>query len=147
MSKHLPPPVLTIATGVLALTGLLGMVDLEAGTFWASSTKTLERYPTQPAGWNGPARQCVVCHNLEKDGLARVAPNLWGIVGAPKAAAKGYGYSQALAEAGGIWTKQELDRYLTKPDRFLPGTSKTMTGLPDAKERTEIIEFLATLKD
>jgi cytochrome c len=147
MSKLLPPPVLTIAIGLLALTGSLWMADLEAGTFWEASAKTPDRYPAQPAGWNGAAGQCVVCHSLEKGELARVAPNLWGIVGAPKARFKGYGYSAALARAGGVWTKQELDEYLTKPDRFLPGTSKTITGLPNDQERTEIVEFLATLKD
>jgi cytochrome c len=147
MSKHLSPPALTIAMGLLGLAGSLWTIDLEAGTLWGASAKAPDRYPAQPVGWNSPARQCVVCHSLEKGGLARVAPNLWGIVGAPKARAAGYGYSQALVRAGGVWTRQELDQYLTKPDRFLPGTSKSITGLPDTKERTEIIEFLATLKD
>lgn len=147
MAKHLRPPLLTITISLLALMGSLWIADLEAGIFWEAPAKTPERYPAQPVGWNSPARPCVVCHSLEKGGLPRVGPNLWGIVGAPKARVKGYGYSHALATAGGVWTKQELDQYLTKPDRFLPGTSKTITGLPNARERMEIIEFLATLKD
>lgn len=147
MVKHLRPLIPTLAISLLWMADSGWMTNLEAGTFWETAVKTPDRYPGQPVGWNSPARQCVVCHNLEKDGLPRVGPNLWGIVGAPKGRAEGYGYSQALAKAGGVWTKQELDLYLTKPDRFLPGTSKTITGLPDAKERTAIIEFLATLKD
>ena len=146
MVKHVRPLILTLAIGLL-MVGSLWMADLEAGRFGATSVKTLDRYPAQPVGWNGPAKQCVVCHSLEKNGLARVAPNLWGIIGAPKAGTKGYGYSQALAKAGGVWTQQELDDYLAKPDRFLPGTSKTITGLSDAKERTEIIDYLTKLKD
>ncbi len=106
-----------------------------------------ERYAAKPAGWDSPAGKCVVCHSLEKDGLARVAPNLWGIVGAPKGGARGYGYSLALAKAGGVWTRQELDAYLTAPGQFLPGTAKTITGVPDAGERARIIAFLATLND
>ena len=147
MSKHLRPLSLTLAISLLGTGSLFWTIVPEAGTFWSASAKTQERYAAQPMGWNSPARQCVVCHSLEKDGLPRVGPNLWNIVGAPKAQANGYGYSQALAKAGGIWTKQELDQYLAKPDRFLPGTSKTITGLPNAEERTAIIEFLATLKD
>ena len=147
MSKHLTPTVFTMAIGLMGLAGLLWMTALKAGAFWETSAKTPDRYPVQPTGWNSPAKQCVVCHSLEKGGILRVAPNLWGIIGAPKAAAKGYGYSQALAKAGGVWTKQDLDQYLIKPDRFLPGTSKTMAGLPNDKERAEIIDFLATLKD
>ena len=50
-------------------------------------------------------------------------------------------------EAGGVWTERELHDYLTAPDKFLPGTKKTLLGLPDEKERAELIAFLATLKD
>ena len=35
-----------------------------------------------------------------------------------------------LASAGGVWTKEDLDRYLANPDTFLPGTKKTISGLP-----------------
>jgi len=89
----------------------------------------------------------VVCHSVEKGGPMRVAPNLWGIVGAPKAREKGYGYSAALASAGGVWTKEDLERYLTNPDKFLPGTKKTISGLPNPEERAKLIAFLATLHD
>jgi cytochrome c len=147
MSKHLRSSFLTLALGLFGMGSLLGTMAPEAGTLWGASAKTSERYPAQPPGWNSPAGQCVVCHSLEKNGLARVGPNLWGIIGAPKARTKGYGYSRALAKAGGVWTPQELDQYLAKPARFLPGTSKTITGLPNAEERTAIIEFLATLRD
>ena len=106
-----------------------------------------EQYASQPIGWNSPAGKCVVCHSLEKDGSARVAPSLWGIVGSSKGGAKGYGYSLALAKAGGVWTEQDLDEYLTAPSRFLPGTSKTITGLPNDQERAKVIAYLGTLKD
>jgi cytochrome c len=104
------------------------------------------QYAAKPAGSDGPAGQCVVCHSIEKGAPWRVAPTLWGIVGAPKAGAKGYGYSQALATAGGTWTAQDLDKYLANPGQFLPGTNKVVS-LTDASERARIIEFLGTLKD
>ena len=104
------------------------------------------QYAAKPAGSDGPAGQCVVCHSIEKGAPWRVAPTLWGIIGAPKAGAKGYGYSQALATAGGTWTAKDLDEYLANPGQFLPGTSKAIS-VTDAGERTRIIEFLGTLKD
>jgi len=106
-----------------------------------------ERYAAKPVGWDSPAGKCVVCHSLEKGGPSRVGPPLWGIVGAHKGRAKGYGYSLALAKAGGVWTEQDLDKYLTAPSRFLPGTSKAITGLTNPKERAELISYLAKLKD
>jgi cytochrome c len=106
-----------------------------------------ERYAAKPPGWDSPAGKCVVCHSLEKGGPTRVAPSLWGIVGAPKGGTGGYGYSLALAKAGGVWTAPELDAYLTAPGQFLPGTAKSITGLPNSAERARIIAFLETLKD
>ena len=147
---NLMRPILVIIIALLVVGGSLWVIDPAGGLFSlmspAVSAKDEYRYAAQPVGWDKPAGSCVVCHSLEKDGPLRVAPGLWGIVGAPKARAKGYGYSQALATAGGAWTQQDLDDYLANPDKFLPGTKKTITGLP-AKERTEIIAFLAKLKD
>ena len=128
---------------------IVAFVLLIAGGAWQALKPAAEgeRYAARPFGWDGPARKCVVCHSLEKDGPARVAPGLWGIVGAPKGGTGGYGYSLALAKAGGVWTAPELDAYLTAPGQFLPGTAKSITGLPDAVERARIVAFLSTLKD
>lgn len=104
-------------------------------------------FAATPAGHDGPAAGCVVCHSLEKNGPLRVAPTLYGIVGAEKARFTWYGYSRALAEAGGKWTEQDLEEYLTDPDKFLPGTKKTLVGLPDADERGKLIAYLKDLKD
>ncbi len=123
---------------------------------WSCSTDTPSRsvrtegqyrYAAQPRGHDGPASGCVVCHSLEKDGPLRVAPTLWGIVGADKARFKWYGYSTALAKAEGKWSEKDLDEYLTDPDKFLPGTKKTLIGIADAGQRTELIDFLKTLRD
>jgi cytochrome c len=89
---------------------------------------------------------CVVCHSLEKNGAYRVAPGLYGIVDAPKARAGWYGYSDALRHAGGVWSQAELDKLLTSPGAFLPGTTKTLTGYKDPEERARIIAALAKLR-
>jgi cytochrome c len=105
------------------------------------------RYAAEPAGRGSPADECVVCHSLEKNGSLRSAPPLWGIVGADKARFEWYGYSQALAQADGTWTEAALDAYLTDPDAFLPGTAKTLIGLPDEQQRAGVIAYLASLKE
>ncbi len=139
-----------ITMASLMTVGMLGSNGPASGLFASLIAPALAeenlRYAAKPAGWDGPAGQCVVCHSLEKGAPWRVAPTLWGIVGAPKAGAKGYGYSQALATAGGTWTVKELDAYLANPSQFLPGTTKTIHVM-DAGERARIIEFLGTLKD
>lgn len=150
MHKHLIQLILAIGGGLLILVALIWVIDPTVGLFTLMTPASTEedlRYAVKPVGLDGPAGQCVVCHSVEKGGPMRVAPNLWSIVGAPKAREKGYGYSTALASAGGVWTQQDLNDYLAAPDKFLPGTKKTIIGLPKPKERAELITFLATLKD
>lgn len=150
MHKHLIQLILAIGGGLSILVALIWVIDPTVGLFTLmtpASTEEELRYAVKPVGLDGPAGQCVVCHSVEKGGPMRVAPNLWSIVGAPKAREKGYGYSTALASAGGVWTQQDLNDYLAAPDKFLPGTKKTIIGLPKPKERAELITFLATLKD
>lgn len=149
MSRLPKQPLLAIALALLVLGGSLWVIDPSDGLFSlfpGASAKESYQYANKPMGWNGPAGQCVVCHNLEKGDSYRIGPNLWGIVDAPKGGSKGFGYSHALATAGGTWTKQDLDRYLANPNQFLPGTNKTISGL-EPQERAKIIAFLATLKD
>jgi cytochrome c2 len=100
------------------------------------------KFEATPVGADGPLKPCVVCHSVESGGPLRVAPPLHGIVGAKKARADWYGYSPALRKAGGNWTEADLDKFLTSPSKFLPGTSKTIIGFPDAKQRADIIAAL-----
>jgi len=99
------------------------------------------------SAWSVTAWKKVVRCELHPTFGASSARRKREIVGAPKAREKGYGYSTALASAGGMWTQQDLNDYLAAPDKFLPGTKKTIIGLPKPKERAELIAFLATLKD
>ena len=105
------------------------------------------RFTATPSGLDSPAAGCVVCHSVEKGGALRVAPGLWGIVGEQKARFSWYGYSLALVSAGGNWTEEDLDAYLTDPDGFLPGTSKSLIGITDPGERAELIAYLESLND
>lgn len=72
-------------------------------------------------------------------------PNLAGVVGRKAGAAPGFGYTAALKGSGVTWTPANLDRWLTGPQKLVPGTAMT-TIVPDAAERRELIAYLATLK-
>ena len=106
-----------------------------------------DSFTPPPWGLDSAAGRCVVCHSLERNGEFRVAPNLWGIVGAEKARDRSwYNYSPALIEKGGTWTAQDLDLYLTDAAAFAPGSTKSIR-VKDPVERQEIIDFLAELQD
>jgi cytochrome c2 len=128
------------------------IVALVMGVIWALRTQPVGgpglqtagpyKFKAIPVGADGPLKECVVCHSVETGGPLRVGPPLHGIVGARKARADWYGYSPALRKAEGNWTEADLDKFLTSPSKFLPGTSKTLIGISDAKERADIIAAL-----
>ena len=106
-----------------------------------------DSFTPQPWGLDTVAGRCVVCHSLEKGGEFRVAPNLWGIVGAEKARDRAwYNYSPALIEMGGNWTAEDLDLFLADAAAYAPGSTKSIR-VTDPEERLEIIEFLQQLND
>ena len=58
-------------------------------------------------------RKCSACHKLV-EGENVAGPYLYGVVGRDKAAAEGYGYSDALASMDGAWTPENLSGFLGK---------------------------------
>jgi cytochrome c len=88
---------------------------------------------------------CVACHSFNEGGKAGIGPNLYGVVGAPHGHMEGYSYSSALKSHEGPWTYAELDKWLTKPSAYAPGTKMSFAGIPDPKTRAEVIDYLRTL--
>jgi len=93
------------------------------------------------------AKQCQACHTFEKGGPNRVGPNLWGIVGRPRASEPGFNYSAAMKAKGGTWTFGELYAFLANPRGYIPGTAMTFAGLSRGQQRADVIDFLHTLSD
>ncbi len=96
----------------------------------------------RPTGTETALQECVVCHAVDPADASRAAPDLYGVVGAEKAASPWFNYSKALRAAGGVWSEDEIDKYLTRPVGFLPGTKKTIVGIADPQKRREIIDAL-----
>lgn len=91
-------------------------------------------------------RHCTVCHTFEKDGKVIFGPNLFDIVGKPAAAIEGFSYSDALQNSGLTWTDKNLVGFLADPEGFLKGTTARFPGLKSAKDKSDILAYLKSLK-
>src|SRR5262249_59737950 len=61
------------------------------------------------------AKKCAACHTFNKGGRTLVGPNLWGVVGRPRATEAGFNYSAAMKAKGGNWTIDDLNQFITNP--------------------------------
>jgi cytochrome c len=94
------------------------------------------------------AKQCQACHTFEKGGPNRVGPNLWNIVGSARGEDRGgFNFSAAMKGKGGNWSFDELNKFLTNPRGYIPGTAMTFAGLSRAEQRADVIDYLRTLAD
>jgi cytochrome c len=94
------------------------------------------------------AKQCQACHTFEKGGPNRVGPNLWNIVGSGRGEGRGgFNFSAAMKGKGGNWTFEELNKFLSNPRGYIPGTNMTFAGLSRAEQRADVIDYLRTLAD
>lgn len=116
------------------------LVLTSASTAWAAETKG-----DAVAGRAIFQRICQTCHSTEI-GINKVGPSLWHVVGRPAASVQDFVYSDGMKSNKGIWSASTLDAYLTDPRGDVHGAKMFFKGLPDAKDRADVIAYLQTLK-
>jgi cytochrome c len=87
--------------------------------------------------------RCTFCHG--EGGVGGQGPSLIGVVGRKAGSVANFAYTPALKASGLSWTPANLDEFLINPAGSVPGTAMPMS-VPDAKERSDLIAYLATLR-
>ena len=92
--------------------------------------------------------KCAMCHTSIQGASHSTGPNLFGVVGRNVGSAKGFNYSEAMAERGNdIWNFEIIDKFITQPQKLIPRTAMMFAGIADASQRSQLIEFLDSLKN
>ena len=125
------------AAAVLALTA--------GATVVADTDPVNAQVAAAPSGETVFKQRCAACHTATTGAPNRVGPNLAGVVGRKAGAVAGFNYSPALRKSNLVWNKANLDRYLTAPQKMVPGTRMSVS-LPDARQRTALVTYLEKAK-
>ena len=91
--------------------------------------------------------QCALCHDDSRDRNTLQGPPLFGVVGRKAGSVAGFGYSEALKQAGikgMVWDEKTLDTYLASPQKAVPGSAMPVS-LENAAERKAVIAYLKSL--
>ena len=87
--------------------------------------------------------ECVACHSLER-GVNGVGPSLQGMFERKAGDVAEYRYSPAMKRSGIAWSAQTLDAYLADPQNNIKGNRMPYSGMPEARDRADLIEYLRT---
>lgn len=87
-------------------------------------------------------KKCTACHSIDQGGPNKVGPNLWGVVGRPKASHEGFAYSDAMKAKGGDWTLEDLAAFLHKPKEYIPGTKMLFPGISNTADLADLLAYL-----
>ena len=82
--------------------------------------------------------RCAVCHSVDYNG---VGPAHKGVFGRKAGSAPNYVYSLALQNSAVIWSEKTLDKWLSDPEKFIPG-QKMGFSVPNEGERADLIAYL-----
>lgn len=83
--------------------------------------------------------RCLACHALAYD---RVGPHHCALFGRMAGSVPGFDYSAAMKNSRITWNAATLDRFLADPMKMVPGTRMTYAGVPDARDRRDLIAYL-----
>lgn len=84
--------------------------------------------------------RCLACHSLA---YHRTGPRHCGLFGRRAGTEPGFEeYSAALKRSKLVWNEKTLNRFLANPLKAVPGTTMTYAGVPDPKERADLIAYL-----
>ncbi|MFZ6876468.1 c-type cytochrome [Undibacterium sp. Di27W] len=81
---------------------------------------------------------CIACHSIE---VSMAGPAHRGVFGRKVGAVTDFNYSPALKKSKLIWDEKNLDKWLSNPEKLIPGQQMGFS-VAAAKDREDLIAYL-----
>ena len=92
-------------------------------------------------------RQCAACHSMQP-GEHMTGPSLAKLFGHKAGTGEGFmRYSEAIKRADVTWNETTLDRWLSNPEKFIPGNTMTFAGVRESQARQDLIAYLKAVAE
>lgn len=88
-------------------------------------------------------QRCAECHAVDRD---ETGPHHRGVFGRRAGSVPGYDYSRAVRKSGVYWDAASLDRWLSDPEKFIPGQNMDFKVASKA-ERAALIAYLKSISN
>ena len=82
--------------------------------------------------------KCMACHSIDYNGVGPAHKNLFG---RKAGSLPDYNYSSALLASKVVWDEKTLDKWLSNPQKFIPG-QKMGFQVESSQERADLIAYL-----
>jgi len=121
---------------------LRSIVGAGALTLLLSAPPSLAQQPANDeAAQQAFNNSCRTCHSV-KDGDNRLGPNLSKIVGRKAGSLPDYNYSPSMKDAGFVWDRDKLTRFMVKPDEVVSGNKMQPYGGVSAEDAAKVVAYL-----
>ena len=82
--------------------------------------------------------RCIACHSID---VSMAGPSHRGVYGRKAGSVNDFEYSQALKKSNVTWNDKTLNKWLTNPEKLIPG-QKMGFSVSDKNERNDLIAYL-----
>ena len=88
--------------------------------------------------------ECAACHSPQQ-GENGVGPALHGTLGRKAGDNPEFRYSPAMRRSGITWSATTLNDFVADPQKMVPDNRMPYAGMPDPKNRADLVAYLLTL--
>ena len=86
--------------------------------------------------------ECAACHSPDRAAKDTVGPSLHGVVGRKAGEGVEFRYSPAMKRSGITWDTQTINNFIADPQKLVPGNRMPYSGLPEARDRADLLAYL-----